>query len=67
MESEILKRVEELRATADHYLRRARRCIMTGAGPDVNASVSIAASQLALLELQVWQLTRQFRLEAQEK
>ena len=61
MNSEILKRVEALRLNADLKLQDSKREIDVGR-ITFKAVQSIASSQLALLELEIWQLTQQDKM-----
>ena len=55
--SETLKKVEELRQQANDQLAYAKGYT---AGPQEAVLRSIAASLLGLLELSIWQVSRQF-------
>lgn len=59
MESETLKRVEELRQRASDRLAYVER-FFTTAGPQEATMQSIAASLLGLLELSIWQVAKQY-------
>ena len=64
MESEILKKVEELRRQANDQLAYAKGYT---AGPQEAVLRSIAASLLGLLELSVWQVSQQFGVASREE